>query len=85
MRTTPYGELRYKGEYLPSLKSMDTKGLVIYLGTFSKILAPGYRLAWMCASEEIIQKINPHRSGGSASDLHHLHDGRVEVHRYVRP
>ena len=58
LEDNPYGELRYKGEYLPSLKSMDTKGLVIYLGTFSKILAPGYRLAWMCASEEIIQKIN---------------------------
>ena len=35
----PYGELRYKGEYLPALKSMDTKGLVVYLGTFSKIQA----------------------------------------------
>lgn len=54
----PYGELRYKGEFLPSLKSMDTKGLVVYLGTFSKILAPGYRLAWICASREIIEKIN---------------------------
>ena len=54
----PYGELRFKGEFLPALKTMDTKDLVIYLGTFSKILAPGYRLAWMCASEEIIQKIN---------------------------
>lgn len=54
----PYGELRYKGEYLPSLKSMDTKGLVMYLGTFSKILAPGYRLAWICASHDVIEKIN---------------------------
>lgn len=54
----PYGELRYKGEFLPSLKSMDTKGLVIYLGTFSKILAPGYRLAWICANDQIIEKIN---------------------------
>ena len=54
----PYGELRYKGEFLPSLKSMDTKGLVIYLGTFSKILAPGYRLAWICANHEVIEKIN---------------------------
>ena len=58
LEDNPYGELRYKGEYLPSLKSMDTKGLVVYLGTFSKILAPGYRLAWMCASKEIVEKIN---------------------------
>ena len=52
----PYGELRYKGEYLPALKSMDTEGRVIYLGTFSKILAPGYRLAWICADTALIEK-----------------------------
>ena len=54
----PYGELRYKGEYYPSLKSMDTKGLVIYLGTFSKILAPGLRVAWMCANKDYLNKFN---------------------------
>lgn len=40
----PYGELRYEGDFLPALKSMDTKGLVVFLGTFSKILAPA--IAW---------------------------------------
>ena len=54
----PYGELRFEGEYLPALKSLDTKGLVIYLGTFSKILAPGYRLGWVCAEDEILAKYN---------------------------
>ena len=54
----PYGELRYFGESLPALKSMDTKGLVVYLGTFSKILAPGYRLGWVCADDSILQKYN---------------------------
>ena len=54
----PYGELRFEGEYLPALKSMDTKGLVVFLGTFSKILAPGYRLGWVCASDEILAKYN---------------------------
>lgn len=54
----PYGELRYKGEFLPSLKSMDDKGLVLYLGSFSKVLAPGYRLGWICANDEYIDKLN---------------------------
>ena len=54
----PYGELRFEGEFLPALKSLDTKGLVIFLGTFSKILAPGYRLGWVCADSEILAKYN---------------------------
>ncbi len=54
----PYGELRFEGDSLPALKSMDEKGLVIFLGSFSKILVPGYRLGWVCASEEILSKYN---------------------------
>ena len=54
----PYGDLRYKGEFYPALKSMDPKELVIYLGTFSKILAPGTRIAWICANERYINKFN---------------------------
>ena len=52
----PYGELVFEGESIPSIKSLDTKGRVIYIGTFSKVLAPGFRLAWVIASEEIINK-----------------------------
>lgn len=52
----PYGELRFEGESLPSLKSMDKKGLVIYLGSFSKIFCPGYRIGWTCASHQILSK-----------------------------
>lgn len=50
----PYGELRYEGKILPSLKSMDTKGLVMFLGTFSKIFCPGLRLGWVAAEKELL-------------------------------
>ena len=53
----PYGELRYEGESLPSLKSMDKRDLVIALGSFSKILAPGLRLAWMVIPEKLYDMV----------------------------
>jgi len=53
----PYGELRYTGEAVPPIKAFDTTGRVIYLSTFSKILSPGIRLAWVAASEELIGKL----------------------------
>lgn len=52
----PYGELRYKGESFPTLKSMDTKGLVSFLGTFSKIFCPGLRLGWIAGPHTIVEK-----------------------------
>jgi 2-aminoadipate transaminase len=63
----PYGELRYDGEVLPSIKSMDVEGSVIYLGTFSKILAPGLRLGWVVADEAVIQQLTRLKQG---VDLH---------------
>lgn len=52
----PYGELRYDGEKMKALKSLDTKGQLIFLGSFSKIFMPGLRLAWMAASPAILDK-----------------------------
>lgn len=54
----PYGDLRFRGEFLPALKSLDTKGLVLYFGTFSKILSPGFRIGWICANDAIMEKLN---------------------------
>ncbi|MDB5522331.1 MAG: PLP-dependent aminotransferase family protein [Rhizobium sp.] len=54
---TPYREIRFQGEAIPPLKSMDTENRVIHLGSFSKILAPGLRLGWAIASDEIIQRM----------------------------
>lgn len=52
----PYGELRFENEIPPSLKSMDTEGLVIFTGTFSKIFCPGLRIGWIAAESKIIEK-----------------------------
>lgn len=54
LEDNPYGELRYEGTILPSLKSLDTKGLVMFLGTFSKIFCPGLRLGWIAAEHSLL-------------------------------
>lgn len=69
----PYGKLRYEGDNLPSLAMLDAQmrgqsasnydGNVIYMSTFSKILAPGIRLAWSIAPETIISKIAQAKQG----------------------
>jgi 2-aminoadipate transaminase len=73
----PYGQLRFEGEHLPSVVSLDSEfrgpngghysGNVIYLSTFSKLLAPGLRLAWIIAPAEVIRKIVMAKQ---AADLH---------------
>lgn len=53
----PYGELRYEGDKLPTLASMDKEDRVIYLGTFSKTLVPGFRIAWTYGPKPVIDKM----------------------------
>ena len=53
----PYGELRYVGKELRPLKSYDSEGRVVYMGTFSKVLSPGLRIGWVVAEEEILRKL----------------------------
>lgn len=53
----PYGEIRFEGEPVQSIKSMDTEGRVIYLGSFSKTFIPGIRVGWIVAEETLVQKI----------------------------
>ena len=52
-----YFDLRFRGEDLPTLYSLDGSGLVIYLGTFSKILAAGMRLGWAVAAPTVTDKL----------------------------
>ena len=57
LEDNPYGELRFNGEDIPTLKSMDTDGRVVYCGSFSKVLSAGMRVGFLCGNEAIIQKI----------------------------
>ena len=57
LEDNPYRELHFTEQALPSIKSFDTEGRVIHLGSFSKILCPGMRLGWVVASAELADKL----------------------------
>jgi 2-aminoadipate transaminase len=75
----PYGQLRYEGEHLPPLVKLDAefqgcadgergfRGDVLYLGTLSKTLAPGFRIGWVVAPEDVIRRLVMLKQG---TDLH---------------
>lgn len=76
----PYGELTYKDKIMPSLKSFDSKGLVISLGTFSKIFCPGLRIGWIAASKDIIEKYTLIKQ---SMDLHTSNISQREINKYM--
>ena len=57
----PYGEIYFEGKQPQPLKALDSNGQVLYLSTFSKILAPGLRVAWMAAPELMIERLSLHK------------------------
>jgi len=57
LEDNPYGELRFAGEDVPTIKSFDTEGLVIYCSSFSKILSAGMRVGFVCGPNEVVQKM----------------------------
>ena len=82
----PYGQLRYEGDNLPPVELLDSQmrdktnaytGNVIYLSTFSKILAPGIRLAWVIAPVEVINKLILAKQG---ADLHTSTFNQIVAH-----
>lgn len=76
-----YGELRFDGERIPSIKSLDTQGRVLYLGSFSKVLAPGLRVGWLCSSEEIAPKFEFLKYG---ADLQNTELSQLIVERFLQ-
>lgn len=63
----PYGDLRYSGEYVPNIKSFDEDGIVIYAGSFSKVISPGMRVAYCICPKPIFQKLVVCKQG---NDVH---------------
>ncbi len=57
LEDNPYGELRFAGVDVPTIKSLDTKGHVLYCSSFSKILSAGMRIGYVCGPKELVQKI----------------------------
>lgn len=89
LEDNPYGLLRFEGEPLPTLRSLDGGDYVVYLGTFSKILSAGLRLGWAAAPRPVLAKMNLGKQGSdlcSSSLAQHFVAGFFETgdwRRYV--
>jgi DNA-binding transcriptional MocR family regulator len=75
-----YGELRFEGSPLPPIKSFDSKGYIVYIGTFSKVLSPGMRIGWLTASSPLYEKYVILKQG---SDLHTSTLCQMQISAYL--
>jgi len=75
-----YGELRFEGLPLPPIKSFDSKGHIVYIGTFSKVLSPGMRIGWLTASSPLYEKYVILKQG---SDLHTSTLCQMQISAYL--
>ncbi len=73
-----YVDLRYEGEDVPAIRSLDDSGRVMYVGSFSKIIAPGVRMGYMVAPSEVLDRIPPIKGGGGVNEF-----AAMAVHRYA--
>ena len=67
LEDNPYGEIRFAGQHVPAVKSFDKDGHVFYMSTFSKTLAPGFRLGWLVADAKVVDKLTVLKQ---SADLH---------------
>ena len=81
MEDDPYRDLRYTGEHLPTIKSYDTTGHVVYMGSFSKIISPGLRVGFLVAQKDILRKCTIGKQG---TDLHTPNLNQAIVDRFLR-
>ncbi len=77
----PYRDLRYAGEMLPSIKSFDKEGWVVFLGSFSKIISPGLRVGYMAGDPAILRKCTV---GKQSADVHTSNLTQAIVDQFLR-
>lgn len=77
----PYRDLRYAGTPLPSIKSFDKEGWVVFLGSFSKIISPGLRVGYMVGDPRILRKCT---IGKQSTDVHTANLNQAVVDQYLR-
>ena len=77
----PYRDLRYMGEALPSIKSFDREGWVVFLGSFSKIISPGLRVGFMAGDARILRKCT---IGKQSADVHTANLNQAIVDQFLR-
>lgn len=77
----PYRDLRYAGSPLPSIKSYDREGWVVFLGSFSKIISPGLRVGFMAGDPRILRKCT---IGKQSTDVHTANLNQAIVDQYLR-
>ncbi len=80
LEDNPYGDIRFYGEDIPSIKSMDTNGNVIYLGSFSKILSAGLRVGYIVAPKEMIGKFTIAKQ---VNDVHTTILSQMICHKFL--
>jgi 2-aminoadipate transaminase len=76
----PYGELRFAGEDVPTYKSFDEDGIVMYCSSFSKILSAGMRVGYVCAPDAVVQKMVV---GKQCEDVHTNLFFQMITYRYM--
>ncbi len=77
----PYRDLRYAGNALPSIKSFDEEGWVVFLGSFSKIISPGLRVGWMAGDSDLLRKCT---IGKQSADVHTSNLTQAMVDAFLR-
>lgn len=81
LEDSPYFELRYSGENVPTIKSLDDDGRVIFVGSFSKVIAPGIRVGFVIANRQVIAKLTVAKQ---VSDVHTNLFFQMVISEYLR-